>query len=357
MQRTLSASGKLFLSGEYAVLWGGASRIAAVGPRTQAYVQRRQDKHVRLLQEGSKLTGFTTPLGVRWQEDVPPNMKFAAWAVDLALRTLRSESLGLDLALQASPTAPGGRKWGLGSSARATVLTAEAVRFVLEASFDPLKLALLAHFEAQGGQGSGGDVAAVFAGGVVRYRRYDLRPLVQGASSGSWVSSLLESPAVDLWRLPTLQLPLIYAYSGKSSQTAAVVPKIEASLSEAEKQAFVDESDTLGQALEEGFLKGDFLKTQVAVESLQKLLASLGPLVTPAISRILEVAHDAGSAGKISGAGQGDGCILFTSDAEHQAYVLHQLKENGIAAFPVSIEEGIRSELQPEKTLRAWVKE
>ncbi|MDQ3274735.1 MAG: phosphomevalonate kinase, partial [Actinomycetota bacterium] len=38
MQRALSAPGKLFLAGEYAVLWGGTARIAAVGPRTFASV-------------------------------------------------------------------------------------------------------------------------------------------------------------------------------------------------------------------------------------------------------------------------------------------------------------------------------
>ncbi|RYZ40629.1 MAG: phosphomevalonate kinase, partial [Myxococcaceae bacterium] len=43
MERALSAPGKLFVSGEYAVLWGGVSRVAAVAPRTAAYVRRRQD--------------------------------------------------------------------------------------------------------------------------------------------------------------------------------------------------------------------------------------------------------------------------------------------------------------------------
>ena len=62
----------------------------------------------------------------------------------------------------------------MGGSARATVLAAEAARCVLEERFDALKLALVAHAEAQGGKGSGGDVAASFAGGMVRYRRYDV---------------------------------------------------------------------------------------------------------------------------------------------------------------------------------------
>ena len=43
MDRTLSAPGKLFLTGEYAVLWGGVARVLAVGPRVHALVRPRTD--------------------------------------------------------------------------------------------------------------------------------------------------------------------------------------------------------------------------------------------------------------------------------------------------------------------------
>jgi phosphomevalonate kinase len=48
MERALSAPGKLFVSGEYAVLWGGVSRVAAVAPRTSALVRTRADAQVHL---------------------------------------------------------------------------------------------------------------------------------------------------------------------------------------------------------------------------------------------------------------------------------------------------------------------
>jgi len=65
------------------------------------------------------------------------------------------------------------------------VLTAEAARYALDARLDALKVSLLAHAEAQGGRGSGGDVAACFAGTLVRYRRYDVKPLLDVAGSGA----------------------------------------------------------------------------------------------------------------------------------------------------------------------------
>ena len=55
MDRTLSAPGKLFLAGEYAVLWGGVARILAVGPRVNALVRPRQDRQVDVV----LLTGGT----------------------------------------------------------------------------------------------------------------------------------------------------------------------------------------------------------------------------------------------------------------------------------------------------------
>ena len=48
MDRTLSAPGKLFLAGEYAVLWGGEARILGTAPRAHALVRSRQDRRVEI---------------------------------------------------------------------------------------------------------------------------------------------------------------------------------------------------------------------------------------------------------------------------------------------------------------------
>ena len=65
MKRSLSAPGKLFLAGEYAVLWGGAARVLAVPPRGHALVKRREDREVELVLEEGRLRGTLTPMGVR----------------------------------------------------------------------------------------------------------------------------------------------------------------------------------------------------------------------------------------------------------------------------------------------------
>src|SRR6516164_1939207 len=155
MDLTLSAPGKLFLGGEYAILWGGTARLAGVGPRASALARTRDDREVHLVLSEGRLEGTLTPLGVRWKTEPSAPFAFAARAVDVVVRAHVKESLGFSLALSPTPAGPDGHKLGLGSSARATVLAVEAAARLLEVR-SALALAMLAHAEAQGGKGSGG---------------------------------------------------------------------------------------------------------------------------------------------------------------------------------------------------------
>ena len=162
----LSAPGKLFLSGEYAVLWGGIARLLGVGPRAFALARNREDRGVHLVLAEGRLQGTVTPLGVRWATAPGAPFAFAARALDVVVRARARESLGLELALSSTAPGPGGHKLGLGSSARAVVLAVESAARLLEVPA-ALALSLLAHAEAQGGKGSGGDVATCAVGGLL----------------------------------------------------------------------------------------------------------------------------------------------------------------------------------------------
>ncbi|MGA9524378.1 MAG: phosphomevalonate kinase [Myxococcaceae bacterium] len=355
MQRALSAPGKLFLSGEYAVLWGGTARIAAVGPRTHAFVRRREDREVHILLDLGRLVGHATHLGVNWRGEVPEGFHFVARTLDEAFRVHGREALGFDLALAPSPMAPNGRKLGLGGSARATVLAAEAARFVLEERFDALKLSLLAHGKAQGLKGSGGDVAAIYAGGIVRYRRYEIASLAQASGTGALAAALSSSPAVDLWRLPSPKAWLSYAYTEQSASTRLLIAEVERRLGDAGRASFVAESDSWGEVLERGILEGRFELIAEAAERLETLLSGLGPLETEPMRQILALARTHGSAGKMSGAGGGDGCILFSPDEQTQRATLEAVASRGFHAFPLTLEPGVRGEAAPEPRLLSWL--
>jgi phosphomevalonate kinase len=355
MERGLSAPGKLFISGEYAVLWGGVARVAAVAPRTAAFVRRRADARVHVCLEEGTLKGSATPKGVRWEGEVPPGFAFVARTLDEALRAHGRQSVGFELAVAPSAVGPGGLKLGMGGSACATVLAADAARFILEDRFDTLKLALVAHALGQGGKGSGGDVAACFAGGVLRYRRYEVAGLIKASSAGGFRAGLLESPSVDVWRLPPPKVAMAYAFTGESASTRVLISQVEARMDEAARQAFVARSDALGHEIESGLGGGDFRAFKDAVAAQQALLQELGPTETGAMQRIMAIASSYGCAGKQSGAGGGDGCILFAPSVETRAELMKGMEARGFHAMTLDVESGLRGEAQAESRLRAWL--
>jgi phosphomevalonate kinase len=354
MDRALSAPGKLFLAGEYAVLWGGTARVAAVGARGSAYVRRRADREVHLALEVGRLQGKATPAGVNWGKEVPEAFRFAARALDEALRTQGRESLGFELALSPSERSDGGSKLGLGGSARAAVLASEAARFVLEERADALKLALLAHAGAQG-SGSGADVAACFAGGLIRYRRYDTRALADASREGRLGAALTLALPVEVARLPEPKLSLLYAFTGQSASTPLLVREIEARVRGERRARFAAHSEEWGHLLEEALLTGDMAAAAEACAELQVLLGSLGPVETEPMKRILALARSYRSTGKLSGAGGGDGCVLFCPDVEARAALAEALASRGFAARPLELEPGLRGERQADAKLRGWL--
>jgi phosphomevalonate kinase len=353
MDRGFSAPGKLFVAGEYSALWGGVARVVAVGPRVPAYARRRIDRRVEVVLEDGRLGGDSTPAGVRWESEIEPRFRFAAHTIDLALRAIGKETTGFSVAFGPSPTSAG-RKLGLGGSARAAVLAAEAVRWACESEFDALKLALAAHAEAQGGKGSGADVAAAFGGGFIRYRRFPVEPLLDASRKGELQMAIGKSPPVDIARLPFPRLPMVYAFTGESASTVALVGAVEARRSTRQRASVVSKSDALGDALETALCRGDFPSAKDASLELQSLLDALAPAQSPALERILAIARGLGCAGKQSGAGGGDGALLFAPDQDAAMVLREAFVSRGIVAEAISVQEGVRLEKEPV-SIKHWV--
>jgi phosphomevalonate kinase len=354
MERTISAPGKLFLTGEYAVLWGGTARVLAVGPRVRALVRSRVDRRVEVVLEDSRLSGTATPAGVKWDGEVPADFRFVATTLDHGYRSAGLEGPGLELAIEPSPTFQG-QKLGVGGSARACVLAAEAARSALGASFDSLKLALLAHADAQRGKGSGGDVAAVFAGSVIGYRRYDTAALVKAAIRGGLASAMAAAPPVDVTRCRPPVFPMLYVFSGQSASTTDLIGQVEADWPAGERQRFVLRSDGLGQQLEGALARGPFEEVREHLGSLQELLFSLGPTRSDALERLLRLSETYGCAGKQSGAGGGDGAIVFAPDVEARDAAAKGLESRGFHALPVFLEAGLQGEASRPPELARWL--
>jgi len=354
MDRTLSAPGKLFLAGEYAVLWGGEARLLGTSPRTHALVRTRNDRRVEVVLPGGRLTGDATPAGVRWHAEVTEGFRFVATAIDLAYRASGVEGPGFTVAFEPSPLV-NGQKLGLGSSARAAVLAVEAARHALDAKWDSLKLSLLAHFDAQGGKGSGGDVAASFAGGVVRYRRFDVAPLAAASVAGGLTAALEKSAPVELARLGEPVFPCIYAFSGESASTTSLVKQVEQKLGVDGRKRFVDRSDAHSAALENGLLRRDMEQLKSSCGALQALLWELDVTRNDAIDRILGLARTFGCAAKQSGAGGGDGAIIFAPDDATAAEVSSSLESRGFHTFFTHADRGVQGEVTPHPEFARWL--
>jgi phosphomevalonate kinase len=352
--RTWSAPGKLFVSGEYAVLWGGVGRVVAVPPRTLALARRRDDGRVEVLLEGRRLEGSVTPQGVAWREPPAQAAHFVSRAIDLALRASPGSRGGFTVAFSPSPTS-GGHKLGLGSSARAAVLATEATRWAVDAAFDTLKLALVAHAEAQGGRGSGGDVAAIFAGGTVAYRRYELAALLKEAAAGGLAGGLSRSGPVEVNREAPPALELIYVFTGQSASTPALIGQAERTLQPAQRTDFVRRSDELSAALQQALARGDLAVVREACDGLQALLDGLTSAPQPTLQRVLQLARASGCAAKQSGAGGGDGCLAFAPDADAASRLVETVEARGFLARRLEVAPGLRLEPAADPTLASWL--
>lgn len=166
-----TAPGKLMLAGEYAVVDGSAPALSlALGVRAE----------VRLVEGG---TGWRVTSPAYDLDEAPVS---AVPVIAAALRWCRPADSGHFIVrsdLGAGPTKP-----GFGSSAAVAVAAAGALRTLAGGPRPTVAEMVAVHREAQGGRGSGYDVATALVGGVCIFDRSDAsRPTARAAR---WVDGL-----------------------------------------------------------------------------------------------------------------------------------------------------------------------
>jgi phosphomevalonate kinase len=179
----ISAPGKVFLAGEYAVLAGHTAVVAAVNRRARGRFVAHAEPSTPLIAEALRaVREHLAPLGIETPAGAP--------LIDSSALSDHGQSAGrgaVDGQLGERGPATGGlgHKLGIGSSAAASAV---AVGALLEAAGRdatadrPLTFTLAerAHRAAQGGRGSGGDVAAAVFGGVISFQRpADAAPVIR----------------------------------------------------------------------------------------------------------------------------------------------------------------------------------
>jgi mevalonate kinase len=286
------------LYGEHGVVYGAPCIVTAVDLRVRAQVELAHDGRVVLDVPGLAESYIAPVAEIAGGAAVPPEAAFVIAALRAFWRACRE-----NIAATIRTTSDFTHSYGLGSSSAVTVATVKALA---AAAGDDLpvsnvfRLSYEAVRDAQGGIGSGYDVATAAYGGTLHY-------VMPGA--------IIEPIAV-------MALPLVIGYSGAKASTTQWVRHV-AEVTRRHPGLAQGIWQLIGQLVDEGrdaLARGDFQAAGSLMTINQGLLVSLG-VSTPGLDTLIAAARDAGAYGaKLSGAGGGD-CMIALAGAVHRSHV------------------------------------
>lgn len=333
------APGKLFLLGEYAVLDGAPAIVAAVDRYVHVRLSATTVGHDGRVHISSDQTSEVVdfPIGA-----APMPVPFYAMALGAyrvcceAWPALAQSALRIRIESQPSYAARG--KIGFGSSAAVCVaLVAVLMAAANDGSIDKERvfaLALQAHRAAQGGVGSGGDVAASTFGGLVK--------LVPRGADLPRVETLPIPPDLHLlagWTGTSASSPeLIRLYQALANGHAAARRDfVAASTLAVEHFATAAAGGRIGQSL---VGETDFEAVAAAAAALATLADRTQlPILTPELRRLIAISQEHGGVAKVSGAGGGDCGIAFARDAAAAVSIPAAWQAAGLTPLPITISQ------------------
>jgi phosphomevalonate kinase len=291
-----SAPGKLMLFGEYAVLAGGISIVAAV--RASVHATLRPDP-----------TGYAT---------IGPDLSADTTLPRLAIEATGAPAAWLDrLSCDVRAMFHGDDKLGLGSSAASTVALVKLLRAAQGLPDDPMatfRAAAHAHRLLQRGRGSNADVAASAFDDRITYQL--------DAPQAPFPALGPLPPEVAITRLPPLPLTVHAIWLGAPASSTQLIGRIEQALANPATMAALHALDQSARRAADAIRAADPAALLHEVRRSDQALEDLGaashaPIITPAHRdlRAWIATHGATTAAtKPSGAGGGDFSLLFTTD-------------------------------------------
>ncbi len=364
----VKAPGKLLLAGEWAVLEvGNPCIVMAVDKYVNAKVEESQGIVISAKDLGfenleAEFDGKELKFKKDLSEEEKEKLVMAKNSVETSLRYLKesgiepkkfsvsTESEITSITLKDGSTA----KVGFGSSAAAVVAIIKAVlKFhgqdieSAEAKEKIYKLGCIAHYFGQGKVGSAFDVAASTYGGVIVYRRFDPKWLVEELELGKPVKEVVESKWQAFEASP-IKLPedfiLCVGFVGYSASTKALVVKMRdfKATNEARYNEIYGGIGKVVEQLIEAIKQKDKEKIMQGIKENRVLLKQLAEesgndLETKELTTLIEAADAAGAAAKFSGAGAGDCGIAVCFDKEIAEKVKKVWGEKGIYPIEVSV--------------------
>lgn len=309
MTVTASAPGKLILLGEYAVLDGAPASVLAVDRRARVRIDEAANGwRLRAPQLGIEDTPLVADVSAPAGAESDPRLGVAN-AVLAGVTAAHGAPPPAQIAIETADFYVGSRKLGFGSSAAVAAALAGGLAAWTSGETEPRALfwlTLEAHRRAQGGVGSGIDVAASVFGGALSYCR-DRLP------EGLAMPAGIELCAVD---------------AGQAASTPTLVRGVQ-ELRERRPRVYARVLGRLADAAEAGVraLRGgdaDALMSAAGAyaEGLRELGSAAGvDIVSAAHRQLAGLAAEHGVVYKPSGAGGGDlGLGFARSAASREAF-------------------------------------
>ncbi len=348
MKLTVNAPGKLILLGEYAVLEGARSLVAAVDRYAQVTIQPNFGETYRL--SSPTLGVQCLPLSANEQGSVEflesiskrdqNRLRFVQKLLThcFAGRSLHEQgSSRADLSIRTDAFYhESGVKLGLGSSAAMTVALCAGLQSYFQDTpeLPPEKNALFdqsleAHRAAQGKLGSGIDVAASTYGNVLCYR----------ADTGKhhrWEVTSLEGWPEDLY--------LLTIWTGIPASTTRFVKR----LNQYKRQNLREYKESMAELIrlsEDGseyFQRSRWSEFLETADKYYYMLQQLGseagiPIISEEHRQIREIVQKAGGVYKPSGAGAGDIGVALTDNPDVRDDIRERISASACQLLPLSI--------------------
>ncbi|MCT4396548.1 phosphomevalonate kinase [Periweissella beninensis] len=343
----IKVPGKLYISGEYAVVENGQSAIlVAIDRFVFADITANLVGEIHSTQAPTEITTWTlSDNEIILQET--PSLTLINAALKVTYNYFRLHNWPFQpfkLLIDSQLDADDGTKYGLGSSAAVCV---SVVKAILAFHFRHLptqtiyKLASLAHFTIQK-NGSLGDVAASVYTGWISYNSPN-RTWLSAQTADLLDATLVDQswPDLNIQSIPAPNaLSLLVGWTGSPAKTGDILKKIDRQKYPAIYQDFLIASNAAVSMIINGLLTNNYDDVVRGIALNREFLLSLSQaanlqIETPLLRTLIEIANNLGGAAKTSGAGFGDSGIALVDEHTNVDQILISWQAAGI--IPLSV--------------------